>query len=278
MFEVSRSAYYSWINPKESIRNKRNRYLSEQIKRIHTESRRIYGCPKITKELHKQGIQCGHNRVARLMKKLNIVGVQKKKFRPKANLNNKDLRISPDLVSGIDLNRPDKVWVSDITYIPTHEGWVYLSGIMDLYSRKIKGWALRSTLRTKLISEAFFKAVSNNLPKAGLIHHSDRGTQYASYEYLELLQRYKVLSSMGRTGNCYDNASMESFWSTLKSELNVKKAFRTKEEARLAIFEYIELFYNKRRMHGSIGYVSPVDFEERFKYDNTRSKVSGILG
>jgi transposase InsO family protein len=279
LFEVSRSCYYAWETDKESNRKKRNRILSMKIKNLHTESRRIYGSPKITRELNKQGILCGHNRVARLMKKMGVSGVQKKKFRPKTTLSKHELRISPDLVSKIEkLDRPNKVWVSDITYIPTQEGWTYLSGIMDLYSRSIKGWSLKSTLKTCLISEAFLKAVSKNLPEAGLILHSDRGSQYASYEYLELLQKYKVLSSMGRTGNCYDNATMESFWATLKAELNVKVAFRTKEEARLAIFDYIELFYNKRRMHGSIGYISPIDFEKRFEYKNARPFVSCFLG
>jgi transposase InsO family protein len=279
LFEVSRSCYYAWQNRKESSRNKSNRILSMKIKELHTESRRIYGSPKITRELNKQGILCGHNRVARLMKNMNISGVQKRKFKPKTTLSQHDLRVSPDLVSKIDtLDRPNKVWVSDITYIPTQEGWTYLAGIMDLYSRMIKGWALKSTLKTCLVIEALLKAVSKNLPKSGLILHSDRGSQYASYEYLEMLQKYKILSSMGRTGNCYDNASMESFWATLKSELNVRVAFKTKEEARLAIFDYIELFYNKRRMHGSIGYVSPIDFEEKFTHQNPRSLVSTFSG
>lgn len=279
LFEVSRSGYYNWRTRDLSSRDKENQCLGAKIKEIHAQSRKIYGSPRITMALRAEGIKCGHNRVERIMRKMGIRGTQKQRFRPRTTQSSHDFSISPNLLERIDkIKAPNRIWVSDITYIPTKEGWTYLSAVMDLCSREIKGWTLKDTLKTSLVSGAFFCAVIKHKPKAGLIHHSDRGCQYASYQYLDILKEHKALSSMGDTGNCYDNAFMESFWATLKTELNMKVPFQSKEEARLAIFDYIELFYNKKRLHSSLDYLSPSDFEKKFKSNSPRSSVSVFSG
>ena len=163
----------------------------------------------------------------------------------------------------MSVDRVNQVWVSDITYIPTHEGWLYLAAFMDLKSRRIKGWRLRDHLRTELVEDAFQQAVLRERPAPGLVVHSDRGCQYANNRFRQTLMQYQALSSMSGKGNCYDNAAMESFWATLKTDLSIREPFKTKEEARQTIFDYIEVFYNRIRMHSSLGYLSPVDYEKK---------------
>lgn len=264
LFEVSSSGYYAWANRKPGKRAVANQSLATQIQEIHASNRKVYGSPRIVKALHCQGVKCSRKRVARLMKQKGLHGAQKARFRPRTTDSRHDLPISPNRLAELPgVDRINQVWVSDITYIPTLEGWLYLAAFMDLKSRKIKGWTIRDHMRTELVETAFRQAVFRAGPVPGLIAHSDRGSQYASRDFRRLLEHHQVLSSMSAKGNCYDNAAMESFWATLKSELGVTKPFRTKEEARLAIFDYIEVFYNRRRIHSAIGGLSPLDYEKQ---------------
>ena len=262
LFEVSASGYYAWAGKKPGKRAVADQALGEQIQEIHAANRKVYGSPRIVKALHRKGVKCGKKRVARLMKQKGLHGAQKARFRPRTTDSRHDLPISPNRLANLPgVERINQVWVSDITYIPTREGWLYLAAFMDLKSRKIKGWTIRDHMRTELVETAFRQAVYRAGPTPGLIAHSDRGSQYASREFRQLLDRHRVQSSMSAKGNCYDNAAMESFWATLKSELGIKKPFTTKEEARLAIFDYIEVFYNRHRIHSAVGDLSPLDYE-----------------
>jgi putative transposase len=263
LFGVSASGYYDWLEREPSPRKRKDQELAEQIKVIHKNSRKTYGSPRVTKALRKKGTRCGKKRIARLMKQNGIQGVQKAGFRPRTTDSRHDDPVSPNLLENLSVEQINQVWVSDITYIPTLEGWMYLAAFMDLKSRKIKGWTINDHMRTELVKSAFLQAVFREGPIPGLIAHSDRGSQYASREFRLLLDQYQVLSSMSAKGNCYDNAAMESFWSTLKADLNISKPFKNKEQARMAIFDYIEVFYNRQRLHSSIGDLSPLDYEAK---------------
>lgn len=277
--EVSRSGYHAWRDRGSSKRQQENHELAKQIKIIHEESRGVYGAPRIIRDLHELGYRYGKNRIARIMRIEGIKGVQKRKYRPKTTDSNHKHPISPNRLSGMGVvNIPDCAWASDITYIPTREGWLYLSVFMDLASRMIKGWALKSSLKAKLVSQAFSQACSRYHPGAGLIIHSDRGRQYASDEFSRILHQHKALGSMGRTGNCYDNATVESFFATLKTELMRGKPFDTKEEARLALFDYIEIFYNRKRRHSSLDYQSPLAYEAQLNINFKPPLVSIFSG
>ena len=211
--------------------------------------------------LRQEGLSCSRNRVARHMRALGLRARQKKAFKPRTTDSHHPHPIAPNRLTGIRPQAPNKVWVSDITYVSTRQGWVYLAGVMDLYSRKIVGWATANHLRSSLVKEALNQAVAARSPGCGLLSHSDRGVQYASGDYRQLLEKISSVPSMSAAGCCYDNAAMESFWSTLKTEWLHGKDFRTQQEAELAIFDYIETFYNPRRLHSALGYQSPVDFE-----------------
>lgn len=265
VFKVSRSGYYAWLKRPESRRKIQNRELLKKIRKVHKVSRGTYGSPRITKALKKEGIACGRNRVARLMRENGIAAKTKRKY--KATTNSKhNYPVAENLVNqNFTVNQPNQVWVADITYIATDEGWLYLAAVEDLFQRKIVGWAMDSTMTRQLVLDALKQAVWRYQPLAGLIHHSDRGSQYASHEYQKALKDYKMIGSMSRKGNCYDNACMESFFGTLKRELIYGTRFRTRAEARQAIFEYIEVFYNRIRLHSALGYMSPVEYEQIFK-------------
>ena len=262
ILDVSRSGYYAWISRPESHRKRSNRDLLERIKKIYKVSRETYGSPRVTKALNNDGIKCGKNRVAKLMKENNIAAKTKRKF--KATTNSKhSYPVAPNLLNqNFKATKPNQIWVADITYIPTDEGWLYLAAIVDLFQRKVVGWAMDSTMTKQLCIDALNQAIGRCRPSRGLIHHSDRGVQYASNEYKNVLKNYGITQSMSRKGNCYDNACMESFFGTLKTELIYFTRFKTRAEARLAIFEYIEVFYNRIRLHSKLGYRSPEDFEK----------------
>ncbi|WRO21353.1 IS3 family transposase [Metallumcola ferriviriculae] len=264
VLEVSRSGYYAWLKRPESDRKRRDKYLLKKIREIHKDSRGTYGSPRITRVLQKQGVRCSPKRVARLMRENGIVAKTKRRF--KATTNSKhNYPVAGNLLNqDFNVDRPNNVWVADITYIPTNEGWLYLATIQDLFNRKIVGWAMDKTMTRKLVLGALRQAHRRYRPQAGLIHHSDRGSQYASYEYQQALKDYHMVPSMSRKGNCYDNACMESFFGTLKQELIYGIRFRTRAEARQAIFEYIEVFYNRSRLHSALGYMSPVEYEQLF--------------
>lgn len=266
---VSRSGYYAWRAGGRSKRAAANAALVQRIAEVHRQNRGVYGSPRITRALRGEGVSCSRKRVARLMRQMGVRGVQLSRFRPKTTLSRHDGVIAPNrLAPGLHVRRPHQVWVADITYIATREGWTYLAAFMDLCSRAICGWALMDSMRADLVTRAFDQAVRRHRPAPGLIVHSDRGIQYASTAFRNRLERYGALPSMSRTGNCYDNAAMESFWATLKRELGITKPFPTKEETRLAIFDYIETFYNRTRLHSAIGYQAPLDYETNFTKQN----------
>ena len=257
VLNVSRSGYYAWKRRRPSNREQENVDLLENIQEIYKKRRRNYGSPRITNELNEGGIRCGKNRVARIMKENGIRAYIRKRFkgRPQARPNHP---ASPNLLLGA--TKKDRVWASDITYIYTREGWLYVSAIMDVRTRKIIGLSIKGRLTQELTTDALVQAVKRERPGKGLIHHSDRGKQYTSYVYKELLDQYGLQSSMSRSGNCYDNAHIESFWSTLKKELVYGEQYKTRRDARLSIFEYIEVFYNRIRKHSALGYKSPEQF------------------
>ena len=260
---VSPSGYYASVDRKPGKRQEANQELVQQIQQVHAASRKTYGSPRIATTLRQQGVSCGRKRVARLMKQNDLQGAQKARYKPRTTDSNHDLPISPNRLAELPaVERINQVWVGDITYIPTLEGWMYLAAFMDLKSRKIKGWTIRDHMQTSLVSEAFGRAVFQEGPVPGLITHTDRGCQYASREFQALLNQHHVLGSMSAKGNCYDNAAMESFWATLKTDMRIVKPFKTKEDARRAVFDYIETFYNRFRLHSALG-CSPLDYENQ---------------
>jgi putative transposase len=264
LYSVSTSGYYDWTGRKPSKRDLADEDLARRIQETHAASRKTYGSPRVAKDLRKKGVRCSRKRVARIMRQNGLQGVQKARFKPRTTDSRHDLPISPNRLAELpEVSHVNQVWASDITYIPTLEGWLYLSAFLDLKSRRIKGWAVRDHMRTELVESAFLRAVFRERLGAGLIVHSDRGCQYASREFRALLNRHHALGSMSAKGNCYDNAAMESFWATLKTDLRISKPFQTKEDARLAIFDYIEVFYNRRRIHSAIGDLSPLDYEQQ---------------
>ena len=259
---VQRSGYYAWKQRPLSVREQANQALLEKIREAFALSRSTYGSVRIQKHFLQAGQVYSRHRVARLMKKAHLVPVKAAHWHPQTTRQQPGARTAPNLLNqDFTASRPNEKWVGDITYIETAEGWLYLAVILDLYSRRVVGWAMRERLDAKLVESAWRMAVINRHPPAQLLHHSDRGSQYTSEVYLNLLQAAQCQISMSRTGNCYDNAAMESFFATLKGEC-ANRRFNTKPEARSAIFEYIEVWYNRQRLHSSLGYLSPVQFEQ----------------
>ena len=258
---ASRSGYYQWRRQPQSKRHKDNEKILVEIKESHKNSRRAYGSPRITEDLQANGTRCGKNRVARLMKIHGIVGKAKKKF--KATTNSKhNLPVAENFLNqDFVAEKPNTVWVSDITYISTKEGWLYLGVILDLYSRQAVGWAMSDRLTSDFVVKALYQAIGRRRPPSGCILHSDRGVQYASADFRDVLGAYGFIQSMSRKGNCYDNAVAESFFHTLKTEHVYEHRYGTRTDAMQSIFEYIEMFYNRQRRHSALGYRSPVSFE-----------------
>jgi putative transposase len=265
--DVSRSGYYRWLKAPESKRAQAARQLTRHIRRVHLASRQSYGSPRVFHKLRQEGVKTSENRVARLMQAAGIKARSKRAFRPRTTDSNHPHPIAPNrLKTDPAPTAPNQVWVADITYIRTLEGWIYLAAVMDLFSRKIVGWALAPSLETALVKEALQRALASRRPTAGLLHHSDRGSQYASSAFGALLQSWKIKPSMSGPACCYDNAAMESFWSTLKTEIHSPAPFENIQTARRAIFVYIETFYNPKRLHSALDYQSPVDFESKTNY------------
>jgi len=262
VLRISRSGYYAWRKRKPGKRWNENELLLGRIQEIYEKNRRVYGSPRITEELRDQGTHCGKNRIARLMKENGIRAEIKRRFK-KTTDSRHDYTLAANLLLEGGRKRP--LWTSDITFIPTNEGWLYVSAIMSVESRKIIGLSMNERLTEELATTALKQAVVREKPPEGLIHHSDRGRQYASHGYQALLRRYGITPSMSRKGNCYDNAFMESFFSTLKRELVHGERYRTREEARLSIFEYVEVFYNRMRKHSALGYMSPEQHKKSLK-------------
>lgn len=262
VLEVSRSGFYAWLGREESGRAREDRRLTALIRGIFDESRKTYGAPRVHRELQRRGVQCGENRVARLMKAGEMRPKTKRKFRVKTTDSKHNHPIAPDhLGRDFTTDGPNQAWASDITYIPTDEGWLYLASTMDLFSRRIVGWSMSSTLHATVAIDALQMGIDQRGSTAGLIHHSDRGVQYACADFRDLLDEHGITASMSRKGNCYDNAAKESFFHTLKTELVHHEHYRTRDEARASVFDYIETFYNRKRLHSTLGYMSPADFE-----------------
>jgi putative transposase len=263
MLEISRSGYYAWMGRKPSQREEANQRLIEHIRRIHQLSRKTYGSPRVHAELRKQGWRCNTNRVARLMRQENLVG--QRKYRKVITTNSKhSYPVAPNLLNrDFEAQKPNQKWVADITYIPTAEGWLYLAGVMDLYSRKIVGWEMSGEMKTDLVENALRMALYQRQPKSNLLHHSDRGSQYASNQLQTILRANRIQVSMSRKGDCYDNSVMESFFSTLKCEWVHFQKYESRAQARRDIYSYIEAFYNTVRIHSTLGYLSPNEFEAK---------------
>ena len=266
MLQVSRSGYYQWRHRQPSRRQRANDVLVGHIKSAFEKSRHTYGSPRITRQLQRQNIPCGKNRVARLMRLHGLKARSKRPFRPRTTDSRKTQLLAPNRLQRLRPARPDQIWVADITYLWTDEGWLYLAAVMDLCSRKIVGWSLGLSLQSTLVSQALQQALASRRPRHGLVHHSDRGSQYGSKSFHALLQACHLTPSMSGRGNCYDNAAMESFWSTLKTELIHLQTYHGLADLRLALFDYIEAFYNRQRLHSALDYQSPVDFENHLSY------------
>lgn len=262
VLQVSRGGYYAWVDRPPSARERRRDELIEQIRRAHQHSAGTYGSPRVHAELADRQVEVCVNTVAKLMKQAQIRSVMHRRFVVRTTDSNHDLPVAPNLLDReFEAQLPDQKWCCDITYVPTGEGFLYLAAVMDLCSRKIVGWSMAEHLRTALCLDALAMALKSRRPGGDLIHHSDRGVQYASVDYQRLLKSRDIAVSMSRVGDCYDNAAMESFWGTLKSELVHHSDYRSRQQARRSIFRYIECWYNRKRRHSAIGYKSPEQFE-----------------
>lgn len=262
---VSTSGYYSWQKRPLSLMDQRKQNILEQINLVHEASRKVYGAPRITEALKGKGHHIGRSTVGRWMKEAGIFAKTKKKFRVVTTDSNHKLPVVENVLDRqFEVAEPGTALVSDITYIPTLEGWLFLAVTIDLFSRRIIGWSMNSTMTEKLVSDALIMALGRVTLKVGAIYHSDRGSQYAALVFRKMLIANKLTQSMSRKGNCWDNAPAESFFHSLKTELTFFETYLTREEAKKSIFEYIEIFYNRERLHSTLNYKSPVDFEETF--------------
>jgi putative transposase len=262
VLEVSPAGYYAWRERPVSRRSAANRGLLDDIQRIHRDNHGCYGSPRIHIELKAQGRGESRGRIERLMRRYGIRAIMAKPRRLRTTDSRHDLPIAPNLLDrNFTAAAPNRVWLADITYIETAEGWLYLATVLDIYSRRIVGWAMRDHLRSELPLAALQMAISNQRPGPGLIHHSDRGVQYASHDYRQALAAAGVVASMSRRADCYDNAPMESFFHTLKTERVHHRQYITRAEAQRDVFAYIEGFYNRTRRHSAIGYISPIEME-----------------
>lgn len=262
VLRINRSGYYKWLRRQCTNKELEDKMLLEIIRFHYNKSNSRYGSPRITAAIRRSGMIVNRKKVARVMRIHNIQAKTKKRFKSTTKQNSK-AQASENLLKGnFRADEKNKIWTSDITYLWTSEGWLYLAVVMDIYSRKIVGWSVSSRIKTELINRALTMAVTHRDPSDGLIFHSDRGSQYTSEKFRKLLETYRMVQSMSSSGNCYDNAITESFFHTLKTELVNFEKYETREQAKRSIFQYIEIFYNRQRLHSAIGYSSPVEFEE----------------
>jgi putative transposase len=262
VLEVQRSGYYAWRSRSPSARAQANEALLELIEAEHERSRKTYGSPRLYVVLHRKGVACGHNRLARLMRLHGITPLKRRPYHPVTTKRKLGVVPAPNLLNQeFSASAPNEKWVTDFTYIETDEGWLFLAVVLDLFSRKVIGWAMSKKMDTDLVVKALRMALLGRRPPAGLLHHSDQGSQYTSAAYCNCLTEAMVQLSMSGKGNCYDNAVIESFFGTLKTEC-VIGSFATHSIAHTTIFEYIEVWYNRQRLHSTLGYYSPVDFEK----------------
>ncbi len=262
---ISRSAYYAWKKHKPSQREQNNQALIGHIRRVYKKYRKTYGSPRVCAQLKKEGIICNKKRVARLMRQDGLKG--QRAYRKIITTDSKhDYPVAPNILNReFQAEKPNQKWVADITYISTEEGWLYVAGVLDLFSRRIVGWDMSGKIDAALVENALRMALYQRQPNKELLHHSDRGSQYASHTIHNILTANQITVSMSRKGNCYDNAVMESFWGTLKNEWVHHQKYYTRSQARTDIFGYIEGFYNTVRLHSSLGYLSPSEFEAKYQ-------------
>lgn len=261
---VSKSGFYAWKSRPVSARAREDAQILAEIRQVHRESKGTYGSPRVHAVLRGHGRRIGKTRIERLMRAYAIRGAVAIKRKPRTTDSNHGLPIAPNLLErNFTASAPNTAWVADITYVHTDEGWLYLAAIMDLCTRKIVGWAMRETLHAEIVVAAWLMAIQRQRPGRGLIHHSDRGSQYACEAFRAELDKAGAVASMSRSGDCLDNAAMESFWHTLKTELVYRTQYETKEDARRDLFAFIEGFYNPHRLHSTLGYISPAEAERR---------------
>ena len=267
VLEVSPSSYWAWSTRPPSGRARSDSELTTDIRRIHERSRGTYGVPRVHAELRDEGTRCGRKRVARLMRAAGLEGVHRRRA-VRTTVADRDAAPAPDLVNrAFAATCPNRLWVADITYVPTWQGFLYVAVVIDTFSRAVVGWSMAGHLRTELILDALDMAIARRRPGGGLVHHSDRGTQYTSLAFGRRTREAGISRSMGSTGDAYDNALAESFFASLETELLDRTTFRTRADARLAVFDYIEAFYNPQRRHSALGYLSPAEFERRYRTD-----------
>ena len=263
VLRVARSGFYAWLKRKPSARHRRQQELLAKIRVAHAENRELYGSPRVCRALRIGGEVVCRNTVAKLMRQAKVRAKAKRKFVPRTTDSAHERPVADNVLArDFAAEAPDRKWLADITYVPTGEGWLYLAGVLDAFSRRVVGWSMADHMETDLVAEALEMALTHRRPDGeNLLHHSDRGVQYASDDYQHLLSRHGIACSMSGRGDCYDNAMMESFWATLKCELVHHNDYATRAQARRSIFEYVEVFYNRKRLHSSLGYVSPESFE-----------------
>lgn len=267
VFKLTRSGYYSWERRPQSKRCQENERMLQTIRQIRLSNRKkeVYGSPRMKGELESLGLKASKNRVARIMREAGIRSKIKSKYKATTDSNHEHVVAENLVKQEFTAETTNQVWLSDITYIWTEEGWLYLAAVLDVFNREVVGWATSERLKHELVKQAIKNAAYKKEPGEGLIFHSDRGVQYASDGVRKIIGRYKFVQSMSSKGNCYDNAMMESFFHSLKTEHVYFEKYRTREQAKSSLFEYIELFYNRERRHSGLGNLSPVDFEQRFK-------------
>ena len=264
VFEVSRSGYYQFLNATPSLRSTENEKLLFKIKAIHQASRQTYGSPRIYAELREEGERCSRKRVSRIMKMAGVAAKMKKRFKVTTRANPK-ASVAPNLLEqDFTADKPNQPWVANFTYVATQEGWLYVATVLDLFSCRIVGLSMSDRMTDHLVVMALQQAVMHWQPNTSIKHHSDRGSQYTSKKFRDLLKKYCIIASMSGVGNCYDNGAMESFYHTLKTEHVYFQYYKTREEARRSIFEYVEVFYNRQRRHSTLGFVSPMVFEKQW--------------
>jgi putative transposase len=277
VLQVSRSGYYAWRRRAPCVTVRRQVELTERIRQVHCASRQVYGAPRVHRELLAADVRCSRGTVAKLMRKAAIRSKMRRRFVVRTTDSRHAHPVAPNLLNRqFQRPRPDQAWAADITYISTDEGWLYLAAVIDLCSRKIVGWATSDSLAAELSCRALRMALLHRKPGRTVLHHSDRGVQYACDEYQRLLSEHGLTPSMSRTGDCYDNAMMESFFGTLKTELVHHEKYSTREAVQQSLFEYIEVFYNRRRRHSALGYLSPAEHEAQLK--TAQDQVGGLRG
>lgn len=262
ILNVTRSGYYAWRDRPASATRQRRAQIVERIRQVHDQSRGTYGSPRIAAELKEANVTACENTIARYMRESGIFVRPRRRYLPQTTDSNHEHPIAPNLLDqDFTASAPNQKWVCDMTYVPTDQGWLYLSVVIDCFSRRVVGWSMSDNTKASAIAEALTMAIAQRRPGRGLLHHSDRGVQYACHLYRQILANHGIACSMSRTGNCYDNALAESFFGTLKCELVHRTHYRTREQARSSIFEWIECWYNRRRRHSSLAYLSPEAFE-----------------